>query len=321
MITDTRRNAADRPGRAGRLPGVHPAPGLRPQGRSRTRSPKAAGRRASAAASARTVVIDALIDELGPYRERRVRIRERARPHLGHPRGRQRRARAAARDHGRSPGGVDSEAMRARSTRRFRNTRRPPERRLRRPAPVRRISRPGAVTARGAATKIQIGVFEGPLDLLLFLIKKKKIEIQDIPIAVITRRISRLSQPQGADQPRPRGRIPPDGRAPHLYQVPDPPAARAADRARHRSAQGAGGPPGRLPADQGRRRRPPRARGGAVPDLAAGGPDRAPPGGGPRPHRGLALRPGRIVLRHDEAQAGREPPGHPGQGDSRWPTR
>jgi segregation and condensation protein A len=35
--------------------------------------------------------------------------------------------------------------------------------------------------------QVRLGVFEGPLDLLLFLIKKKKIEIQDIPIAVITR--------------------------------------------------------------------------------------------------------------------------------------
>jgi len=35
--------------------------------------------------------------------------------------------------------------------------------------------------------QVRLDVFEGPLDLLLFLIKKKKIEIQDIPIAVITR--------------------------------------------------------------------------------------------------------------------------------------
>ena len=35
--------------------------------------------------------------------------------------------------------------------------------------------------------QIRLDVFEGPLDLLLFLIKKKKIDIQDIPIAVITR--------------------------------------------------------------------------------------------------------------------------------------
>src|SRR4030042_5158884 len=30
-------------------------------------------------------------------------------------------------------------------------------------------------------------IFEGPLDLLLFLIRKKKIDIHDIPIAAITR--------------------------------------------------------------------------------------------------------------------------------------
>ena len=35
--------------------------------------------------------------------------------------------------------------------------------------------------------QIKLDIFEGPLDLLLFLIKKKKIEIQDIPLAVITR--------------------------------------------------------------------------------------------------------------------------------------
>jgi segregation and condensation protein A len=35
--------------------------------------------------------------------------------------------------------------------------------------------------------QVKLEVFEGPLDLLLFLIKKKKIEIQEIPIAVITR--------------------------------------------------------------------------------------------------------------------------------------
>ena len=35
--------------------------------------------------------------------------------------------------------------------------------------------------------QIRLGIFEGPLDLLLFLIRKKKIDIHDIPIAVITR--------------------------------------------------------------------------------------------------------------------------------------
>jgi segregation and condensation protein A len=35
--------------------------------------------------------------------------------------------------------------------------------------------------------QVKLEVFEGPLDLLLFLIRKKKIDIHDIPIAVITR--------------------------------------------------------------------------------------------------------------------------------------
>ena len=35
--------------------------------------------------------------------------------------------------------------------------------------------------------RIKLDIFEGPLDLLLFLIKKKKIEIQNIPLALITR--------------------------------------------------------------------------------------------------------------------------------------
>lgn len=35
--------------------------------------------------------------------------------------------------------------------------------------------------------QVRLGMFEGPLDLLLFLIRKKKIDINDIPMAVITR--------------------------------------------------------------------------------------------------------------------------------------
>jgi segregation and condensation protein A len=34
--------------------------------------------------------------------------------------------------------------------------------------------------------QVRLDFFEGPIDLLLFLIKKKKVEIQDIPIAAIT---------------------------------------------------------------------------------------------------------------------------------------
>jgi segregation and condensation protein A len=44
-----------------------------------------------------------------------------------------------------------------------------------------------APIAPGQGYQIKLPVFEGPLDLLLFLIKKKKIEIRDIPISVIAR--------------------------------------------------------------------------------------------------------------------------------------
>jgi segregation and condensation protein A len=46
------------------------------------------------------------------------------------------------------------------------------------------------VSASGEARdgyQVRLEVFEGPLDLLLFLIRKKKIDIHDIPIAAITR--------------------------------------------------------------------------------------------------------------------------------------
>ncbi|MCX8159944.1 MAG: segregation/condensation protein A [Candidatus Saccharicenans sp.] len=39
----------------------------------------------------------------------------------------------------------------------------------------------------GEGYQVKLEMFEGPLDLLLFLIRKKKIDIHDIPIAVITR--------------------------------------------------------------------------------------------------------------------------------------
>ncbi|MCK4557155.1 MAG: segregation/condensation protein A, partial [Candidatus Aminicenantes bacterium] len=35
--------------------------------------------------------------------------------------------------------------------------------------------------------QVKLEVFQGPLDLLLFLIRKKKIDIHDIPMATITR--------------------------------------------------------------------------------------------------------------------------------------
>jgi segregation and condensation protein A len=51
------------------------------------------------------------------------------------------------------------------------------------------VDETSAPPAAGAAEgyQVRLDVFEGPLDLLLFLIRKKKIDIHDIPIAAITR--------------------------------------------------------------------------------------------------------------------------------------
>ena len=38
----------------------------------------------------------------------------------------------------------------------------------------------------GNGYKIDVGVFQGPLDLLLYLIRKEEVDIYDIPIARIT---------------------------------------------------------------------------------------------------------------------------------------
>ena len=40
--------------------------------------------------------------------------------------------------------------------------------------------------------QVRLGIFEGPLDLLLFLIRKKKIDIHDIPTAKPARRVQAL---------------------------------------------------------------------------------------------------------------------------------
>ena len=51
-----------------------------------------------------------------------------------------------------------------------------------------------AETAGAPATpyEVQLDVFEGPLDLLLFLIRKDELDVYDIPIAHITARFLRL---------------------------------------------------------------------------------------------------------------------------------
>lgn len=54
------------------------------------------------------------------------------------------------------------------------------------PAPVPDTPPPAPPPA-GDGYQVRLEIFEGPLDLLLFLIRKKKVDIHDIPIAAITR--------------------------------------------------------------------------------------------------------------------------------------
>jgi segregation and condensation protein A len=56
-----------------------------------------------------------------------------------------------------------------------------------------------------AIYQVKLEVFEGPLDLLLFLIRKKKIDINDIPIATITREyLEYLNHKERIDEKDPR---------------------------------------------------------------------------------------------------------------------
>ena len=71
------------------------------------------------------------------------------------------------------------------------------------------------------APRITLPVFEGPLDLLLYLIRRDKIDIHDIPIAPITRQyMEYLDADEGAEPRRGRG-VHGDGGHPHPHQVED----------------------------------------------------------------------------------------------------
>src|SRR5208337_5288074 len=65
--------------------------------------------------------------------------------------------------------------------------------RVNRPSRPKKMSRPRAAHSNTAAVlpdadpRIKLQVFEGPLDLLLFLIRKNEIDIYDIPIESVTK--------------------------------------------------------------------------------------------------------------------------------------
>ena len=76
-----------------------------------------------------------------------------------------------------------------------------------------------------APCTVKLDVFEGPLDLLLHLIKKNEVQITDIPIAAHHRSVPRAARGAARAQPRRRRRVPRDGGDAHVHQEPDAAAA------------------------------------------------------------------------------------------------
>ncbi len=80
------------------------------------------------------------------------------------------------------------------------------------------------------ALKVFLEAFEGPLDLLLYLIRRQNLDILDIPIAEITRQYTRVHRADARAAARAGRRVPADGGDARRDQVAD--AAAAAARAR-----------------------------------------------------------------------------------------
>ena len=117
------------------------------------------------------------------------------------------------------------------------------------------------------ALPVKLENFEGPLDLLLHLIKKNEVNIYDIPIALITQQYLDTIQLMQELESRHRGRVPRHGGDAHPHQVEDAAAAARDGRRRGgrggRSARRAGAPAARAPEVQGGRRTAARARAAA----------------------------------------------------------
>ena len=130
------------------------------------------------------------------------------------------------------------------------------------------------------ALPVKLDNFEGPLDLLLHLIKKNEVNIHDIPIALITAQYLDAIELMQELESRRRRRVPRDGGDADPHQVEDA-AAAAGDGRRRRgrgrgSARRAGAAAARAPEVQGGRRTAARARAAARRAVAAAGRARSP---------------------------------------------
>ena len=77
------------------------------------------------------------------------------------------------------------------------------------------------------ALQVFLEAFEGPLDLLLYLIRRQNLDILDIPIAEITRQYMKYIERDGGPAAGARGRVPADGRDAGRDQVAHAAAAAA----------------------------------------------------------------------------------------------
>ena len=105
------------------------------------------------------------------------------------------------------------------------------------------------------ALEVFLEAFEGPLDLLLYLIRRQNLDILDIPHRGDHAPVHALHRADAGAAARARRRIPGDGRDAGRDQVAHAAAAAAARRGRRgRSARRAGAPPAGVRALQARRR-------------------------------------------------------------------
>ena len=111
------------------------------------------------------------------------------------------------------------------------------------------------------AYPVRLQNFEGPLDLLLHLIKRNELDIYDIPITLITSAVPRIHRPDAGDESRRRRRVPRDGGDADSHQVAHAAAAArsGAGGSGRGSARSAGPPAARAPEVQGGRRTAARA--------------------------------------------------------------
>ena len=82
------------------------------------------------------------------------------------------------------------------------------------------------------ALEVVLEAFEGPLDLLLYLIRKENLDILDIPMAPLTRQYLEYVEIMRTQEPRARRRVPGDGGDADGDQVAPAAAAAAVGRRR-----------------------------------------------------------------------------------------